>query len=171
MTFIRNRRAVATIVAASCISLSASASAGSLPSTYKSDAAQSGSAGSLSSTDRSDAAQSGGDSGNHAGANLAYPPAGFNGGDRAQSQSTGKPAFPPAGFRGGDTPADHPGASRAPSATPTTIEVVRPQRTIVRDVDEALPLILSSTALLLVLAGLGITLVRTRMVPRPGASR
>jgi hypothetical protein len=171
MTFIRNRRAVATIVAASCMAVPASASADSLPSTYKSDAAQSGSAGSLSSTDRSDAAQSGADAGNHAGANIAYPPAGFNGGDRAQSEITSKPTFPPAGFRGGDAPVDHPGASRAPSATPTTIEVVRPERTIVRDVDDALPLILSSTALLLVLAGLGITLIRARMVPRPDASR
>jgi hypothetical protein len=188
MTFIRHRRAVATIVAASCIAAPAAASAdqppslyrsdaaqsdsaGALPSTDRSDAAQSGSAGSLPPTDRSDAAQSGSTAGNQAGAKVAYPPAGFNGGDRAQSQSTGTSTFPAAGFRGGDTPADHPGASRAPSATPTTIEVVRPERTIVRDVDEALPLILSSTALLLVLAGLGITLIRTRMLPRPGASR
>ena len=51
-----------------------------------------------------------------------------------------------------------------PRDTPTTIEVVRPQRTIVRDVDEALPLILSATALLLVLAGIGFTLIRTRTV-------
>jgi hypothetical protein len=43
-------------------------------------------------------------------------------------------------------------------------------RTIVRDVDQALPLILSSTALLLVLTGLGVTLVRARIVPRPGSS-
>jgi hypothetical protein len=171
MTFIRNRRAVATIVAASCIALPASAAADPLPSTYKSDAAQSGSAGSRPSTDRSDAAQSGSGAGNQAGAKAAYPPAGFNGGDRAQSESITKSTFPPAGFRGGDTPVDHPGASRAPTAAPTTIEVVRPERTIVRDVDEALPLILSSTALLLVLAGFGIVLVRTRMVPRPGASR
>jgi hypothetical protein len=171
MTFIRNRRAVATIVAASCIALPASAAADPLPSTYKSDAAQSDSAGSRPSTDRSDAAQSGSGAGNQAGAKAAYPPAGFNGGDRAQSESITKSTFPPAGFRGGDTPVDHPGASRAPTAAPTTIEVVRPERTIVRDVDEVLPLILSSTALLLVLAGFGIVLVRTRMVPRPGASR
>jgi hypothetical protein len=51
---------------------------------------------------------------------------------------------------------------------PTTIEVVRPARTIVRDVDKAVPLILSSTALLLALAGVGFTLARTRPVPRPG---
>jgi hypothetical protein len=171
MTFIRNRCAVATIVVASCIAWPASASADSLPSTYKSDAAQSGSAGSLPSTDRSDAAQSSSEAGNQAGAKFAYPPAGFNGGDRAQSEHTGKSTFPPAGFRGGDTPVDHPGASRAPSAAPITIDVVRPERTIVRDVDEVLPLILSSTALLLMLAGFGIVLVRTRMLPRPGASR
>jgi hypothetical protein len=54
---------------------------------------------------------------------------------------------------------------------PTTIEVVRPKRTIVRDVDEALPLILSGTALLLTLAGVGFTLHRTRVVPRPGRSQ
>ena len=49
--------------------------------------------------------------------------------------------------------------SRAPQHdAPTTIEVVQPERTIVRDVDEALPLILSGTALLLVLAGVGLTL-------------
>ena len=76
---------------------------------------------------------------------------------------------PAAGFRGGDHPADHPGMSRAPQHdTPTTIEVIRPERTIVRDVDEALPLILSGTAPLLVLSGIGFTLIRTRMVPRPG---
>jgi hypothetical protein len=53
---------------------------------------------------------------------------------------------------------------------PATIELVRPERTIVRDVDEALPLILSGTALLLVLAGLGFTLIRSRTAPRPGRS-
>jgi hypothetical protein len=184
MTFIRNRRFVAVTVAAACLAVPASASADSLPSTYKSDAAQSGSATSVPSS-RSDAAQSGGDVSSRAG--TSYSPAGFKGGDSAQTARTAaaqsvkdprqadmhastvkKPTFPPAVFRGGDTPADHPGASRVPSAAPTTIEVVRPERTIVRDVDEALPLILSSTALLLVLASLAITLVRTRMVPRPG---
>ena len=57
------------------------------------------------------------------------------------------------------------------SSTRRPIEVVRPERTIVRDVDQALPRILSSSALLLVLARLGVTLVRTRLVPRPGRSR
>jgi hypothetical protein len=145
MTFIRSRRVVATIVAASCMAVPASAAADALPHTYRSDAAQSGSTGSSPSTDRSDAAQSG---------------------IGAQSE----PTFPPVGFRGGDTPADHPGASRAGTAAPTTIEVVRPERTIVRDVDEALPLILSSTALLLVLAGFGAALVRFRLAPRPTRS-
>ena len=145
MTFIRNRRAVATIVAASCVAVPApaAASAGTLPPTYRSDAAQSGAAGSLPSSYRSDAAQSS---------------------IGALSRST----FPPAGFPGGDTPVDHSGASRAPTAAPTTVEVVRPERTIAREVDEALPLILSSTALLLLLAGAGITLVRARVVPRLG---
>ena len=38
-----------------------------------------------------------------------------------------------------------------------------------RDVDEALPLILSGTALLLVLAGVGFTLHRTRVRRGPAA--
>ena len=75
--------------------------------------------------------------------------------------------FPPAGFRGGDTPADHPSAGRT-AAAPTTVEVVRPERTIVRDVDQALLLILSCIALLLALAGAGIAVTCTRMAPRPG---
>ena len=143
MTFIQKRRVVATLVASSCVVVpaSASASAGILPVSYRSDAAQSGTAGSAPATDRSDAAQSG-------------------------IVATARSTFPPAGFRGGDKPVDHPGASRASTAVPTTIEVVRPERTIVRDVDEALPLILSSTALLLVLAGAGFALVRLRMVRR-----
>jgi hypothetical protein len=142
MTFTRNRRFVAAIVAAACTAVPAAASADSLPSTFRSDAAQSGAAGSPS-TDRSDAAQAVG------------------------AQSERAVTFPPAGFRGGDTPADH----ASSSAAPATIEVVRPERTIVRDVDEALPLILSSSALLLVLAGGGIALARTRTVRRAGAGR
>ncbi len=167
MTIIRTRRVVATIVVASCMAVPASAAADSLPATYRSDAAQSGSDDALVSTDRSDAAQSGGEAGIRASAKVAYPPSDFRGGDRSQFEGTVSSTFPAADFRGGDTPVDHPGASRTPTAAPTTIEVVRPERTIVRDVDDALPLILSSAALLLVLAGLGITLFRTRMVPRP----
>ena len=63
----------------------------------------------------------------------------------------GQPAAP---VSRGDTPVDHPGSSRSVEyEQPTTIEVVRPERTIVRDVDEVLPLVFSSTALLIVLAG------------------
>jgi hypothetical protein len=151
MTFIRNRRVVAAMVAAAaCVAVPATASADSLPSTFKSDAAQSGDSGGT--------------------AKSTFPPAGFRGGDLPGDKSggTAKATFPPAGFRGGDTPVDHPGASRAVTAAPTTIEVVRPERTIVRDVDEALPMILSGTALLLALAGLGVMLVRFRPLPRPG---
>jgi hypothetical protein len=69
--------------------------------------------------------------------------------------------------RGGDTPADFPGASRAPQYEPThTISIVRPERTVVRDVDELLPILLSSGALLLAFAGVGIVLVRTGLAPR-----
>jgi hypothetical protein len=140
MKFISNRRAVATIVATSCLAIPASASAMPIspPVTTKSGAAQSGSAGSLPATYRSDAAQSG---------------------VTTTAPATGSEAV-------------HWGGSLATAAVPApaTIEVVRPERTVVRDVDEMLPLILSSTALLLVLAGFGIVLVRTRMVPRPGAS-
>jgi hypothetical protein len=148
MMFVRTRRLVAGVVAAACVAVPAAASADSLPSTFKSDAAQSG--------DRGGA--------------QPYPPGGFWDLDPATSGRTAKSTFPPAGFRGGDRPVDHPAAGRAATAAPTTIEVVRPERTIVRDVDEMLPVILSSTALLLALAGLGVMLVRLRPVPRPGRS-
>jgi hypothetical protein len=73
--------------------------------------------------------------------------------------------------KGGDTPADYPGASRAPVYDPpATIQVVRPERTIVREVDAALPIVLGSLALLVALGGTGLALVRTRrgMVGRAG---
>ena len=154
MTFIRTRRVVATIVVASCMAVPASAAAESLPSTF-----------------RTDAAQSGGDAGNGVGAQFEYPPIDFKGGDRAQSEAGGKSSddAPPRGV--GDDIMSHPGMPGFPEYDPPTrIEVVRPERTIVRDVDEVLPLILSSAALLLVLTGFGVTLVRARMVPRPGRS-
>jgi hypothetical protein len=89
----------------------------------------------------------------------------------AQSAADATSTFPAAEFRGGDYPADHPGMSRAPQYDgPTTIEVVRPERTIVRDVDESLPLALSGVALALALASLGFALARMRLVPRPGRS-
>ena len=59
MTFTGHRRVVATILAVASMALPASAWADTLPSSYRSDAAQSESAGTLPSTDRSDAAQSG----------------------------------------------------------------------------------------------------------------
>jgi hypothetical protein len=72
----------------------------------------------------------------------------------------------------GDTPADFPNASRAPEYNgPSTIEVVRPERTIVRDVDETLPIILASLALLIALAGMGYTLIRSRAGSRAVVGR
>jgi hypothetical protein len=77
--------------------------------------------------------------------------------------------FPSADFRGGDNPADHPGMSRAPQYDgPTTIEVVRPERTIVRDVDEVLPVVLSSAALLMTVGGYAFLLVASIRRRRPG---
>jgi len=72
---------------------------------------------------------------------------------------------------GGDTPADFPGASRAPQyQAPRTISIVRSERTVVRDVDQALPIVLSIAALLLALGGLGIALARTGVVRRRPAN-
>jgi hypothetical protein len=69
----------------------------------------------------------------------------------------------------GDTPVDDPGASRAPKYTePTTIQVVRPERTIVRNVDQVLPVVLSSAALLLVLSGSAFLLVTSMRRRRLG---
>jgi len=62
----------------------------------------------------------------------------------------------------GDTPADFPGARRAPQyQPPATIQVVRPERTVVRDVNDVLPLVLSGAALLLALFGVGVVMTRT----------
>jgi hypothetical protein len=148
------RRALAAIVAATCLAIPASASAMpySPPTTTKSDAAQSAS---KPTTDRTDAAQA------------VKDPRQAD----MHASTVKKPTFPPADFRGGDNPTDHPGMSGAPLYdAPTTIEVVRPERTIVRDVDQALPIALAGSALVLVLAMIGVTLVRTRLVPRPGRS-
>jgi hypothetical protein len=150
MRFIRNRRVVATIVAASCVAVPASASASADLGPVQGD---SDSAAQSIAPVRSDAAQ-------------LVTSAGTDRSDAAQSGAAGRTddavTFPPAGFRGGDTKSDAPGIGVAPPV-PTTIEVVRPERTIVRDVDEALPLILSGTALILVLAGLAFTLLQTRV--------
>jgi hypothetical protein len=65
--------------------------------------------------------------------------------------------------KAGDTPADDPGASRAPQYDPpTTITVNRPERTIVRNVDDALATVLAGLALLVALATAGFVLIRTR---------
>jgi hypothetical protein len=67
----------------------------------------------------------------------------------------------------GDTPVDFPGASRAPDyQPPATIQVVHPERTVVRDVDQVLPLVLSGAALLLALFGVGVVMTRTRSTRR-----
>jgi hypothetical protein len=67
----------------------------------------------------------------------------------------------------GDTPATFPGASRAPEyEAPATLQVVRPERTIVRDVDQELPIILAGVALAVALGGAGYVLVRTRTLQR-----
>ena len=69
--------------------------------------------------------------------------------------------------KAGDTPADYPGASRAPEYDPpATIQVVRPERTIVRDVDNTLPTILAGLALLIALGGTGFALIRARPLRR-----
>jgi hypothetical protein len=69
----------------------------------------------------------------------------------------------------GDTPADFPGASRAPKYDgPSTVAIVRPERTTVRDVDQALPIVLAGLALLIAVAGTGYVLVRMRTMARAG---
>jgi hypothetical protein len=91
--------------------------------------------------------------------------------DAAQSEGGTKSADDVAYPSVGDDIRSHAGMPGFPKYDPPMrIEVVRPERTIVRDVDQALPLILSSTALLLALTGFGFTLVRARMIPRPGRS-
>ena len=63
----------------------------------------------------------------------------------------------------GDTKSDSPNASRAPHYdAPRTIQVVRPERTIVRNTDEALPIALSGAALLVALGLAGTALIRVR---------
>jgi hypothetical protein len=72
-----------------------------------------------------------------------------------------KPVAPAA--TAGDTKFDSPGASRAPQYDPThTIQIVRPERTIVRDADQFLPIALSGAALLVALGLAGAALIRVR---------
>ena len=132
MTSTNIRRAVAAIVAASCMAIPVSASAQNLPPTFRSDAAQSGD----DHTTTTGAAKS----------TLALA-------------QTLPPTFRSDAAQSGGTQPE-----------PTTVEVIQPERTIVRDQDEVLPIVLSGAALLAVLALFGFTLVRTRLVPRPGRS-
>jgi hypothetical protein len=96
----------------------------------------------------------------NAAARIGDTPADFPGAGGAPSVAL-KPAA-----RIGDTPADFPGASGAPDVPPTTIQVVRPETTVVRDVDEVLPIVLSGAALLIVLMGAAFLLVRVRLQHR-----
>ena len=65
--------------------------------------------------------------------------------------------------KAGDTPADFPGASRAPDyQAPSTTQVVRPERTIVHQASNAVPVALSGLALLIATALTGFVVVRTR---------
>jgi hypothetical protein len=98
---------------------------------------------------------------------LAAPAAAMPAGDHPQPATT-RIGDTPADFARsvapapgrGDTPVDHPGASRARDYTaPTTIQVIRPERTIVRDVDAVVPVVLSSAALLIAFGGCAFLLV------------
>ena len=102
--------------------------------------------------------------GNVAGAKVGDTPADF-------PRASGAPAvaLSPAS-KVGDTPADFPRASGAPDV-PTTIQVVRPERTVVRDVNEVLPIALSGAALLIVLMGAAFVLVRVRLERRHAVGR
>ena len=63
----------------------------------------------------------------------------------------------------GDTKVDSPGASRAPRyEQPSTIRIIRPERTIVRETDSVLPIALSGAALIVALGLAGTQLVRAR---------
>jgi hypothetical protein len=158
MTFISTRRTAAAIAATICMAIPATAQADYMSRTDAAQLAGARSAGDDGRTIASPARQR---------SALAQERYYSSYGTSDEAEST----FPAADFRGGDNPAEHPGMSRAPQYDgPTTIEVVRPERTIVRDVDEALPIALSSTALLLVLAALAGMLVPGRLVPRPGRS-
>ena len=66
----------------------------------------------------------------------------------------------------GDTPEDSPGASRAPSYEQPIINVVRPERTIVRKIDPLLPTVLAGAALLLALAAAVLAAIALRSASR-----
>ena len=84
---------------------------------------------------------------------------------RPVPQTSGPTPSEQTGFapKAGDTKFDSPGASRAPQfVAPRTIQVVRPERTIVRDTNEVLPIALSGAALLVALGLAGTALIRVR---------
>jgi hypothetical protein len=175
MTFISTSRTAAAIAATICMAIPATAQADYTSRTDATQLAGAWSAGDDGRTIASPARQRSAleqeryysSYGTSNEAESTFPAADSSYGTSDEAEST----FPAADFRRGDNPAEHPGMSRAPQYDgPTTVEVVRPERTIVRDVDEALPIALSSTALLLVLATLAGMLVRGRLVPRPGRS-
>jgi hypothetical protein len=169
MRYILNRHVVATIVAASCVGVHATspASASMMEPALKSSSVHSVGARTLPQDFKTDAAQSGADaakSGRDVGHSYTLPPifasdAAQSGGDVGHSYTLPPIFASDAAQSGGDI-----------ATAPTTVEVVRPERTIVRDVDEALPIILSGTALALALAGLAMTLIYVRMLPRAGRS-
>jgi hypothetical protein len=66
--------------------------------------------------------------------------------------------------KAGDTPVDDPGASRTPRYdAPSSVRIVQPERTVVRDVDgRALPIVLAAVALLVASGGTALVLIRTR---------
>jgi len=104
-------------------------------------------------------------SANNAAARVGDTPADFPG-------ASGAPAVAlSSATKVGDTPADFPGATGAPDVAPPTIQVVRPERTVVRDVNEVLPIALSGAALLIVLMGAAFVLVRVRVERRHAVGR
>jgi hypothetical protein len=72
------------------------------------------------------------------------------------------------GPRAADTRVDLPVAFGGPRAghIPRSTSIVAPDRTAVRDVHEALPIVVSSAALLLALCGFGLVLVRSGVLRR-----
>jgi FtsP/CotA-like multicopper oxidase with cupredoxin domain len=98
-------------------------------------------------------------------AKVGDTPADFPGASRAPGVGLNSAA------KVGDTPADFPGASGAPDIAQPTIQVVRPERTVVRDVNEVLPIALSGAALLIVLMGAAFVLVRVRLERRHAVGR
>ena len=117
----------------------------------------------LSASGSALAAFSGDTKTDYPGTTQAATPPGDTPGDFAQ------PSAP--AMKVGDTPVDDPGASRAPRYDPPpVITVNRPERTIVRDANEFLPMTLAGAAFLIALAGLATALVRSGVRPRLGRS-